>query len=98
MKFQVWACDLDGQEFDEDSSYTIHPVMTGVLTIHWADGRASHYSPAAWQRIKDQTSGPVSGSGCDLRCPVAGFRGWPWLGTGSGGLRPGRPVNARECP
>src|SRR5664279_1321541 len=61
MKFQVWACDLDGQEFDEDSSYTIHPVMTGVLTIHWADGRASHYSPAAWQRIEDQISGPVSG-------------------------------------
>jgi len=112
MKFQVWACDLDGQEFDEDSSYTIHPVMTGVLTIHWADGRASHYSPAAWQRIEDQISGPVSGSGCDLRCPrgrvsrlaVAGDRvGWATTGsggatTGSGGLRPGRPVNARECP
>jgi len=97
MKFQVWACDLDGQEFDEDSSYTIHPVMTGVLTIHWADGRASHYSPAAWQRIEDQISGPVSGSGCDLRCPrgrvsrlaVAGDR-VGWATTGSGGLRPGR--------
>ena len=102
MKFQVWACDLDGQEFDEDSSYTIHPVMTGVLTIHWADGRASHYSPAAWQRIEDQISGPVSGSGCDLRCPrgrvsrlaVAGGPGRVgydrvgWATTGS----------ARECP
>ena len=94
MKF-LWACDLDGQEFDEDSSYTIHPVMTGVLTIHWADGRASHYSPAAWQRIEDQISGPVSGSGCDLRCPrgrvsrlaVAGDR-VGWATTGS----------ARECP
>ena len=60
MKFQVWACDLDGQEFDEDSSYTIHPVMTGVLTIHWADGRASHYSPAAWQRGLS-SSGTASG-------------------------------------
>ena len=68
MKFQVWACDLDGQEFDEDSSYTIHPVMTGVLTIHWADGRASHYSPAAWQRGLSSTVerpvalGPVGSS------------------------------------
>jgi len=58
-------------------------------------GRASHYSPAAWQRIEDQISGPVSGSGCDLRCPrgrvsrlaVAGDR-VGWATTGS----------ARECP
>ncbi len=53
MKFQVWAGDLHGQEFDEDSSYTINPV-TGVLTIHWADGRLTHYSPNTWQRIEDQ--------------------------------------------
>ena len=35
------------------SSYAINPV-TGVLTIHWPNGRASHYSPVAWQRIEDQ--------------------------------------------
>jgi hypothetical protein len=62
MKFQVWAGHLDGQEFDDDSSYTIHPV-TGVLTIHWADGRASHYSPAAWQRIEDQSAAPYQDQG-----------------------------------
>ncbi|MGS0684469.1 hypothetical protein ACVBEQ_04800 [Nakamurella sp. GG22] len=53
--FQVWAGNLQGQEFDDDSSYTINPV-TGVLTIHWADGRASHYSPGTWQRIEDQST------------------------------------------
>jgi hypothetical protein len=62
MKFKVWAGNLDGQEFDEDSSYSINPV-TGVLTIHWADGRASHYSPSAWQRIEDQPTPPFQDRG-----------------------------------
>ena len=53
--FQVWAGNLQGQEFDEHSSYTVNPV-TGVLTIHWADGRTSHYSPSTWQRIEDQST------------------------------------------
>ena len=62
MKFQVWAGDLDGQEFDEDSSYAINPV-TGVLTIHWPNGRASHYSPVAWQRIEDQAASAYQDEG-----------------------------------
>ncbi|MGS0687386.1 hypothetical protein ACVBEQ_19910 [Nakamurella sp. GG22] len=61
-KFQVWAGNLQGQEFDEDSSYTIHPV-TGVLTIYWADGRTSHYSPGTWQRIEDQSTSAVEDRG-----------------------------------
>ena len=52
-KFQVWAGNLEGQEFAEDSSYSINPSR-GVLTIHWADGRMSHYSPSTWRRIEDQ--------------------------------------------
>ena len=52
-KFQVWAGNLKGQEFDEDSSYTINPSTGELLTIHWTDGRMSHYSPSAWQRIED---------------------------------------------
>ena len=62
MKFQVWAGDLDGEEFDDNSSYTINPV-TGVLTIHWADGRASHYSPSTWHRIEDQPTAPYQDRG-----------------------------------
>ena len=57
MKFQVWAGNLDGEEFDDNSSYTINPV-TGVLTIHRADGRASHYSPSNWQRVEDAATAP----------------------------------------
>ena len=52
-KFQVWAGNLQGQEFDDKSSYTINPT-TGVLTVHWPDGRLSHYSPSTWQRVEDE--------------------------------------------
>ncbi|MEP6560962.1 MAG: hypothetical protein ABJD68_07785 [Nakamurella sp.] len=55
-KFQVWAGNLQGQQFDEKSSYTINPT-TGVLTLHWPDGRLTHYSPNTWERVEDD---PVS--------------------------------------
>ncbi len=62
MKFQVWASDLQGQEFDDDNSYTINPV-TGVLTIHRSDGRNSHYSPNSWQHIEDLSSSTFEDGG-----------------------------------
>ena len=62
MKFQVWAGDLHGQEFDEDSSYTINPV-TGVLTINCSDGRVTHHSQSTWQRIEDQAASAYQDQG-----------------------------------
>ena len=58
----MWAGDLHGEEFDEDSSYTINPV-TGVLTVHWADGRKSHYSPSSWHHIEDLSTNTFQDGG-----------------------------------
>jgi len=61
-KFQVWAGNLQGHEFDDKSSYIINPTI-GVLTVHWPDGRLSHYSPSAWQRIEDEQSAHAHSNG-----------------------------------